>query len=181
MQQRGPAQKQETQSQAGTPALLATLDEPEYERNEKLNYAAFDTFVNVPFGTTAPAIPQTQSQTTTMAHVAISDESIRAANKPFHCHVSNLDLEHDSTPHGFLLTSDESKEKQIKTYVNNLRIQWIIFYFISFYNGLFDGLIEFLCVLFVPVLILLFLIMVMELLPLHYCSIKIQIVISTFF
>ena len=61
---------------------------------------------------------------------------------------------HDPTRHGILLTIDEKKENKIKNYFNYL--QRII------YNGIFDELIEFLCALFLLVLILLFLIMVME-------------------
>ena len=55
---RGSANNQEAQLQAGAGARLAVLDGPERQRNEKLNYDAFDTFLNVTFGTgtTAPAI-----------------------------------------------------------------------------------------------------------------------------
>ena len=63
-----------------------------------------------------------------------------------------------TSPHRILLTSTKTKEKQIKKYVNYL--QWIIVYCVSFYNGLFDGLIDFLSVLFV--LILIFFIMAIQ-------------------
>ena len=53
----------------------------------------------------------------------------------------------DSTRHGILLTSNETKEKKITKYVNYS--QWIIIDCISFYNnGLFDACIQIIFVLY---------------------------------
>lgn len=48
----------------------------------------------------------------------------------------------DPTRLGNLLASNEKKEKKIKNYVNYF-VQWFIVCCISFYNVLFDALIEF--------------------------------------
>ena len=158
-QQGGGGQAQKQQFQPPTTVIAS-------ERNKKLNRGALDTFLGIIIGTIDFNVLVVFPLFVFGINSRCIDNCSGGGNDVTRKKVAvlgGLNETSDPTRHDILLTSNETKEKNITKYVNYS--QWIIIDCISFYNnGLFDAFLQILFVLFV--LILFILLLAMELLQL---------------